>query len=411
MIFPYYSEYNRGYQKEMMRSMTDHLSFFQSIPPIHNISEITNIEHYYDVPADWHIVITDVRSSTKAIEEGRYRDVNSVAAASITAMLNVAKDVDIPFVFGGDGATVLIPPVFIPDAQRALRGTQILAREQFNLDLRTGIIPVREVLEAKLRIRVARLKVSNNFQQAIFSGGGLAYAEQLLKSNPDKYAPPPSDDTPFADFHGFECRWQEIPSMYDENVTLMVMALVTGTIPSNTVYSDVLAKIDQLYGNSASRAPITVKNLRLAFNPNKLKTEAKVRSGDTSWRTLRQMWINSLKAWFAMRFKIGRWGDYKSILVDSTDSEKFDDTLRMVMSGRVSQREQLRAYLEEQRQAGRLVYGMHISRHALMTCVVFDYFGRQVHFVDGARGGYALAAREMKQQLAELQKGEMTQID
>lgn len=387
--------------------MIDQLSFFQSIPPINDISEITNIDQYYDVPADWHIVITDVRGSTKAIEEGRYRDVNSVAAASITAMLNVVKDVDIPFVFGGDGATVLIPPSFITDAYQSLRGAQALARDQFNLDLRVGIVPVREVLEAKLRIRVARLKVSNNFQQAIFSGGGLAYAEQLLKGNPDKYAPPPSDLPAEADFQGFECRWQEIPSTYDENVTLMVMALVTGTIPSNDVYKDVLAKIDQLYGNSTSRSPVTVKNIRMALNPNKLKTEAKVRSQDTSWRTLRKMWINSLKAWFAMRFKIGRWGDYKSILVDSTDSEKFDDTLRMVMSGRVHQREQLRAYLEEQRLAGRLVYGMHISRNALMTCVVFDYFGRQVHFVDGARGGYALAAREMKGQLAELKAEEI----
>jgi hypothetical protein len=39
-----------------------------------------------------------------------------------------------------------------------------------------------------------------------------------------------------------------------------------------------------------------------------------------------------------------------------------------------------------------------------MTCVVFDYFGRQVHFVDGARGGYTLAAREMKMQLGNIEK-------
>lgn len=386
--------------------MTEQLSFFQSIPPINSISEITNDAHYYDVPADWYIVMTDVRGSTKAIEAGRYRDVNSVAAASITAMLNISRDVEIPFVFGGDGATVLIPPLFVSQAYQALRGVQALARDHFNLDLRVGIIPVREVLEAQLRIRVARLKVSNHYQQAIFSGGGLAYAEQLLKSHPDKYAPPP--DLPAqADFRGFECRWQEIPSLYDEHVTLMVMALVSPTVASNHVYRDVLTKIDHIYGNSAVRSPVNVKNIRLALNPNKLKTEAKVRSGNTAWRTLRKMWFDSLKAWFAMRFKIGRWGDYKSILVESTDSEKFDDTLRMVISGRVQQREQLRVYLEEQRRAGRLVYGMHISTHALMTCVVFDYFGRQVHFVDGARGGYALAAHQMKRQLAEAQKSEM----
>lgn len=384
--------------------MTSELSFFQSIPPINSISEITDLDHYYDVPADWHIVLTDVKGSTKAIEQGRYRDVNSVAAASITAMLNNVKGIDIPFVFGGDGATILIPPSIVPQAGEALLATQILARDQFNLELRVGIIPVREILAVKLRIRVARLKVSNNFQQAIFTGGGLSYAEKIFKATPEKYAPPITDTPPQADFHGFECRWQEIPSTYDENLTLMVMSLVTGTVQNNVVYADVLAKIDQIYGNPATRHPIAVKNLHMALNPTKLKTEAKVRSQNTSWRTLRKMWVNSLKAWYAMRFKVGRWGGYKQILVESTDHEKFDDTLRMVISGTVQQRDQLRAYLEEQRKAGRLVYGMHTSSHALMTCVVFDYFGRQVHFVDGARGGYTLAAREMKMQLGHLEK-------
>jgi hypothetical protein len=34
-----------------------------------------------------------------------------------------------------------------------------------------------------------------------------------------------------------------------------------------------------------------------------------------------------------------------------------------------------------------------------MTCLVFDRDGRQVHFVDGADGGYALAAKKMKERM------------
>jgi len=127
MISPYYSGYNVANQKGI-NFMTSELSFFQSIPPINSISEITNLDHYYDVPADWHIVLTDVKGSTKAIEQGRYRDVNSVAAASITALLNNVKGIDIPFVFGGDGATILIPPSIVPQAGEALLATQALAR-------------------------------------------------------------------------------------------------------------------------------------------------------------------------------------------------------------------------------------------------------------------------------------------
>ncbi|HBU76611.1 MAG TPA: hypothetical protein DEF18_00775 [Muricauda sp.] len=39
-----------------------------------------------------------------------------------------------------------------------------------------------------------------------------------------------------------------------------------------------------------------------------------------------------------------------------------------------------------------------------MTCMVFDRKDRHLHFVDGASGGYALAAKQMKGQLAENRK-------
>jgi len=71
----------------------------------------------------------------------------------------------------------------------------------------------------------------------------------------------------------------------------------------------------------------------------------------------------------------------------------------MVMDGSEAQFEDLRSYLEAQRRKGRLVYGMHKSREALVTCIVFSYNGNHVHFVDGSDGGYAMAARGLKAQL------------
>jgi hypothetical protein len=44
---------------------------------------------------------------------------------------------------------------------------------------------------------------------------------------------------------------------------------------------------------------------------------------------------------------------------------------------------------------------MHTAPSALITCFVKAYAGDHVHFVDGANGGYALAARQLKKQLAE----------
>lgn len=93
------------------------------------------------------------------------------------------------------------------------------------------------------------------------------------------------------------------------------------------------------------------------------------------------------------------WGDYKQLVSEATDFKKFDDVLRMVISGKTKQRQKLVDYLEQKFKEGRLVYGIHVSDRALMTCLVFERDGRQVHFVDGADGGYALAAKKMKERM------------
>jgi len=70
----------------------------------------------------------------------------------------------------------------------------------------------------------------------------------------------------------------------------------------------------------------------------------------------------------------------------------------MIVAGTTQNRHQLISWLEAQQDAGHLRFGHHVASHALITCVVFERMGHQIHFVDGARGGYALAARAMKRQ-------------
>lgn len=90
---------------------------------------------------------------------------------------------------------------------------------------------------------------------------------------------------------------------------------------------------------------------------------------------------------------------HKKSLIGDSDYQKFDDTLRMVISGELAQREQLIQYLEKQYEAGHLLYGFHVSDRALMTCLVYESEGRHIAFVDGADGGYALAAKVLKEKL------------
>ena len=89
-------------------------------------------------------------------------------------------------------------------------------------------------------------------------------------------------------------------------------------------------------------------------------------------------------------------------LVDNSDFRKFDGVLRMVIDGNDQQYEALSRTLAEMHAQGHLAYGLHQSPQALLTCLVHSYTGEHVHFVDGSNGGYAMAARGLKQQLASL---------
>ncbi len=96
------------------------------------------------------------------------------------------------------------------------------------------------------------------------------------------------------------------------------------------------------------------------------------------------------------------WARYPVLFRSSTDYRKFDGVLRMVLAGGPGERARLEAVLERLYQAGRLAYGLHVSDRAVLTCLVYERMGQQVHFVDGAGGGYTNAAVGFKKRLREL---------
>src|SRR5271169_6282939 len=87
----------------------DMSNFFASMPGFRDFAALMDESHYVEAPEDWTVVVTDVEGSTQAIQEGRYKTVNMVGAATIAAVVNATGQWDLPFVFGGDGATALVP--------------------------------------------------------------------------------------------------------------------------------------------------------------------------------------------------------------------------------------------------------------------------------------------------------------
>ena len=58
---------------------------------------------------------------------------------------------------------------------------------------------------------------------------------------------------------------------------------------------------------------------------------------------------------------------------------------------------QLRALLAQGKDKGIIKYGLHAQSEAMMTCIVPSILeDNHVHFVDGASGGYTVAALALR---------------
>lgn len=375
-------------------------TFFHEMPAMHRLSDVIDDSYYRRVPASWAIALTDVRNSTIAIENGKYKSVNSIGAATITAILNSVPNIDIPFLFGGDGAAIVVPPQAVEQAREALVAVKNLAKKNFDLDLRIGLVPVSLVYSAGYDLKVAKLHMSDNFQQPIFTGGGLAYADTLLKS--DGFLEQHGiieDGNETANFEGFECRWSKHPAAKEEIISLLVQATDDDDSKRNQVYREVIDTIDAIYGNAEERHPINVERMNVATHPSDYRNEVAIKNENSTWRDVLTLLFWSIGGYLLWNFVDKIWLDYRQVVHQATDHEKFDDMLRMTISGTKDHRHRLTDYLQDRYLDKELVYGIHIAQHSLMTCIVFDRFGRQVHFLDADKGGYAMAAKQLKEQL------------
>jgi len=391
------------------------VDFYRDLRVLQSFAETIETARHTQIPGDWWIVVADVIGSTKAIEAGAYKKVNTVGVACIAAVVNVDRSVEMPFVFGGDGATFAVPGSLLERIVPALREAQRLSRESFELSLRVGLVQVSTLVDSGLRVRVAKIRLSPNVTQPSFSGPGWEEAERRVK---DPLASGvlrveegggPCEGS----FEGFECRWQGVPSFHDHKLALLVAAVADDADVNLRSYRSVTAKIAEIYGDISNYHPLRADHLHLSFSPRDLSHEWRVRSSRlTLWARLKyftRMALLNLAGVYLFARKIDtravRWSRYIDELVENSDFRKFDGVLRMVIDGTEAQYQRLRAYLEGERREGRLAYGMHRSREALLTCIVFSYNGKHVHFVDGSDGGYAIAARELKAQLKSLRTG------
>jgi hypothetical protein len=343
-------------------------TFYHALAPFTDFAEVADPARYVAAPDDWILVMADIRGSTEAAQAGRYKDVNLVGAACITATLNVTKGLDLPYVFGGDGATILIPPAAREAVAKALVRTRRLAADGFGLELRVGMVPLQTLERA-----------------------GFELAD---------------DDGDPPDLSGLSCRWEPHRSLRGRMLTFL---LRTRDSESLALYREIIARLGAILGQaSGSTSPVQRANMRFTWPPKGLRAEAILTHGRTPrWLRRTYLTLETFLQLIAERLdlKIGTYNPpaYREELRRNSDHRKAADTLQMVLDCTPAEIAAIEAYLADLHAAGRIVYGTHLADGAMMTCLVFSLEqSRHVHFIDGADGGYALAAVQLKAQLKAL---------
>lgn len=375
-------------------------SFFENLVGHTSFSDACDPQNYTPAPDDWSVVITDVRGSTKAIQEGRYKDVNMVGAACITATVNACKGIDIPYTFGGDGATALVPEKYLDIVTQQLMAVKAFADAMHGLSLRVGVIPMEEILKHGQTFDVAKFEMSTGATIAMF-GDGASIADSLLKQDERFLVADSVADIP-PNLEGLSCRWKPIPARRDVILTLLVTATSKGN--ENETYRKINKTISEALDNDANPLNDNDK-VRFRWPSRDALRDAKMvwKQGNVFFNVIG--FVSAVTLFnIIQRFNIRLPGlnveEYKKDMVANSDYRKFDGMLRMVLDCSSDQAELIEKNLSDMHQNGEILYGTHYSKTALMTCFVetLEKIGH-VHFIDGNDGGYAMAAEKLKKQM------------
>ncbi len=378
-------------------------NFYQNLPTVKDpVYELLSEErHFTEVPSTWHIVITDIEDSTKAVSHGQHQLVNLIATGSIIAALNLAyrSKTEIPFFFGGDGASILLPASILDQCMGALKSHQRNVQNNFGLNLRVGSLPVQEVYEQKEGIRIAKLALNTFLSAPIVLGNGLQFAEAVIKANEDHDIDDTSPDE--LDLTGMECRWDHIKPPQDPGEVLSLLVDATNIAQQGQVFSKVMRLIEKSYGPLNQRNPVSVKQLRLKATIAQIGAETRVKFGRVATLQLLKNWLfTNIASLYFGREK--RSHQYMQNLVSLSETLTIDGRINTVISGTGAQREHLIKSLNEMESSGVIIFGWHVSSESVISCYVRNRVDEHIHFIDGAGGGYTKAARMLKEKKMEV---------
>jgi len=374
--------------------MSEAADFYASLPVIDDFALAVAQEAYAPLPDDWRVGFADVKGSTQAVAAGRYKAVNMIGAGVVAAVSNALHRRAFPFVFGGDGASFAVSAADAPAAEAALKAMATFAREEFDFELRIAMAKAVEIRAAGRDVRVARYGPSPHCAYAMFAGGGLSWLDAAAKAGRFALAPAPPGTRP--DLSHLSCRWGVTPARHG-----LVLSLIVAPRDDDPRFAPLLADLvrDALAVEDGGR-PVTIETLINGPVGKAVALESvALRSlGADRWRArvraVKGYAVTLLFALFDLKAGSFDMKQYKRDLVANADFRKFDDGLRMTLDCSPAFADRLEAKLAA---APFVEWGTVRQASAQVTCYSPLADGRgHLHFVDGAGGGYTMAAKAMK---------------
>ncbi len=360
--------------------------------------------YFHEIPMTWYVIVVDIENSTKAVNEGKHHQVNLTATGAIISVLNTIrkekKNIEIPYFFGGDGATFIIPMVLLKKIILVLENYSHHIKINTNLILRVGHISIKKLASEKHNLKIAKHQLTAQLTIPVVLGNSLKKAEEFIKKNFKE-----KDSFNFKEnllnLEGMECRWKQIKPNNNKQRVICLLLDSTSEIQQREIYKNVLSEIDLNFGTFNTRQPIIATQLKLNYKLSKIWQEMKVSLTNKNFIYLLKNWTSTLIGKFYLNLsKDGK--QYLNQISQLSHTFMLDGMINTIFIADEDKIKPFIEHLDKLERDKKIIYGIHITHASVMSCYVLDRKTKHSHFVDGTEGGYTSAAKMLKIKLKNL---------
>ncbi len=365
------------------------------------IDLLANESSFSDIPNTWQVVVVDIENSTQAVADGKHHQINLAATGAIISVLNTIKrekqNIEIPYFFGGDGATFILPSLLLNKIIVVLENYSIHIKRNTSLTLRVGHISIINLTAQKSSLKIAKHQLTEQLRIPIVLGNGLKKAEDIIKNTfVEKSFTDFKND--LLDLEGMECRWRQIDPTKTENKVICLLLDSVNETDQGAVYRDVLIQMDTIFGPFKNRQPIKSNKLKLNYSIANIWEEMKISLVNKNWIYLLKNWFSTLIGAFYLNLSdSGK--QYIKQIGQLSHTFMLDGMINTIFTAEQNTIDLFIDYLNQLERDKKIIYGIHVTHASVMSCYVLDRKTKHSHFVDGTEGGYTSAAKMFKMKL------------